>query len=285
MDSLSFIAIANSLAAFVLITEYRVRFRSALLPLLALVCWSGACVAGLEFLTQSALSPKYIPDAKAERIAQLNTAGAFIATGNPQVFEAQPDNFRPVPSIEADVWLLTNPHIRGILPACAREPLHLTPAQNTGGAFVRSGWLLTDADPPTETSWGSDSAQQAAARGTFESRPVSASALPYLEIPVAGDLGEPGLSLELIELNGGKVTEIRPSAPPGGQWVNVRVKAPTGEFKLVARDDSDTKWFAFKEPRELGRWSYWTEKLLAAWAYLLVLGIGGFALNLVRVKR
>jgi hypothetical protein len=64
--------------------------------------------------------------------------------------------------------------------------------------------------------------------------------------------------------------------------VNVQVKAPDGEFKVVARDDSDTKWFAFKEPREMGRWSFWTLRLLAAWKYFVVLGVGGFLLNLAR---
>jgi hypothetical protein len=84
-----------------------------------------------------------------------------------------------------------------------------------------------------------------------------------------------------VELNGGRVTEVRPDAPPGGEWVNVQVKAPAGEFKVVARDDSSTKWFAFKEPREMGRWSFWTLRVLAAWKWFVVLGVVGFLVNVV----
>ncbi len=284
MDSLSFIAIANGLAVYVLLTEYRSRFRFAPLPQLVLAGWTFGCLGGLGFLANRAWL-KYIPDYVAEGEAQLASTRAFIATNDRRAFELQPDDNRLVPNVDADVWLLRHPIIRGMLPAAAREPLHLAPAQITSNAFVQSGWRLATADAPTETSWGSYSAQQAAARGAFESQPVKKSALPYLEIPVAGDLGVEGLSLELVELNGGRVTEVRPDAPPGGQWVNVQVKAPAGEFKVVAHDESDTKWFAFKEPREMGRWSFWTLRLLGCWKYFVVLGVGGFLMNLARTLR
>jgi hypothetical protein len=283
MDSLSFIPIANSLAAYVLLTDYRAKFRSTTRVRAVLALWALVCLAGLGFVTDRAMS-EYLPQLFVNRALQLKTARAFMATNDRRVFEDQPDYDRPVPNVDADVWLLENPFIRNILPACVREPLHVEPASNSGNAFVRNGWSLDTADEPTETSWGSYSAQQAAGRGTFESQPVRKSALPYLEIPVAGDLGGEGLLLELVEINGGRVTEVRPHAQPGGEWVNVQVRAPAGEFKVVARDDSETKWFAFKEPREMGAWSFWTLRLLAGWQYLVVLGVGGFLLNLARMQ-
>ena len=66
----------------------------------------------------------------------------------------------------------------------------------------------------------------------------------------------------MVDLASGKVSEVKPAREPGGQWVNVDVKAPAGKFKLVARDDSSTGWFAFKEPREMGRLSFWAEKIV-----------------------
>jgi hypothetical protein len=281
MDSLSFIAIANGLAAFVLVKDYRARFRFAPLLYAVLACWTLGCLGGLGRLTNRAWTQE-LPDAFAEKTVQTRIARAWVATGDPHVFAAQPADMRLAPLAD---WLMSLPAIRGILPACVREPLPLVPAQITSNAFVRNGWLLATADAFTETSWGSYSAQKVAARGTFESQPVRRSALPYLEIPVAGDLGAEGLSLELVELNSGKITEVRPSAPPGGEWLNVQVKAPVGEFKVVAQDDSDTKWFAFKEPREMGRWSYWTLKFLACWKYFIIFGVGGFLLNLARMKQ
>jgi hypothetical protein len=280
MDSLSFISISGALAAFVLLNDHRPRFPFVPLLYVALACWTLSVLAGLGFLTTRAWS-QALPEMSAEQAVQLKAARAWLATGDPRVFLAQPADQRLAPLAD---WLMNEPHIRGILPACVREPLHLFPAQNSGNAFVRNGWLLATADEPTEKSWGSYSAQQAAARGTFVSQPVPRSTLPYQEIPVAGDLGGEGLSLELVEINGGRVTEVRPAAPPGGAWVNVRIKAPAGEFKVVARDDSDTKWFAFKEPRELGAWSFWTLRLLEAWKYFVVLGLGGFLLNLASTR-
>ena len=69
---------------------------------------------------------------------------------------------------------------------------------------------------------------------------------------------------------------------PQGTWLNVHVRSPAGPFKIVARDESDDGWVAFKEPREMGRLSVWTLALLPAWNNLLVLGVGGFLLNLAR---
>jgi hypothetical protein len=282
MDSLSLIAFANGLAAYVLLTDRRPRRQFAWLFRLALACWVLGCMAGLAYLTDRVWS-QYLPEAVAQKAAQLRTARAFMAANNPGIFEAQPDYDRLVPNVDADVWYLRHPIIRALLPACVRDPLQVVPATNNGSTFVRNGWLLSVADDPTETSWGSWSAQQAAARGTFESQPVRKSRLPYLEISVAGDLGAEGLSLGLVELGSGKVTEIRPATPPGGEWVNVQVKAPAGEFKVVALDDSDTKWFAFKEPREMGRGSFWTLRLLACWKYFIVLGGGVCLLNVARL--
>ena len=281
LDSLSFFAIAGALAIYVLFTEYRPRLRHVAFLRAFVVVWALAGLAGLGYLTQVVVTT-FLPDIAAVQVAQLKTTRAFLATDDPRVFLAASVGARPVPEVEGDVWLFRHPIVRRLLPSGVRVPLRLTPARNDGGAFIPHGWLLNAADDPTEVSWGSWSAQQAAARGIFESQPVKPGALPYLEIPVAGDLGEPGLSLQLVELQTGRVTDVIPHRIPGGEWLNVQVAAPAGEFKLVARDDSDTKWFAFKEPRELGRLSFWNLTFLSAWKYFLVLGLGAFALNLAR---
>jgi hypothetical protein len=281
MDLLSFLVIANALAGFLLLTDYRPGPRPMACLRAALVVWMLGCAGGLAYLT-GRVWLEYLPEAAAQRAAQLETTRAFIATDDPYVFTAKPDYFRPVPNVDADVWLLRNPVIRAILPACARDTLRVVPGQITSNAFISNGRLLSAPDTISQVSWGSWTSQGAAARGTFESLPVKKSALPYLEIPVAGDLGAGGLSLGLVQQNG-NVTVVRPSTPPGGQWVNVDVPAPAGPFKVMAVDDSDTRWFAFKEPRELGRWSYWTVKLLACWDYLVVLGLGMGLLNLARM--
>jgi hypothetical protein len=183
--------------------------------------------------------------------------------------------------VDAVVWLLRHPDVRRILPACVRDSLRIAPAPQTDPIFVPNGWRLNKPDPPTEVSWGSYSQQQGGgSRGRFESLPIRQSTLPYLEIPVAGDLGRPGLSLELADVASGRTFAVTPPAIPGGRWINAYVPAPAGEFKLVAVDDSDTAWFAFKEPREVGRLSYWAMRTAEAWKYFLAAGLALLVFNL-----
>ena len=281
MDSLSFIAIANALAAFVLLTDHRPKLPCMPCLQFVLAAWTLSCLGGLAFLTHRVCT-RTLAEVAAERAAQLESTREFSATDDPHAFSSRPDGDRPVPNLDADLWLLRQPVIRALLPACARDGLRVEPAQITSNAFISNGRFLSAQDSTSQKSWGSWTTQGAAARGTFESLPIRKSALPYLEIPVAGDLGAQGLSLGLVEENG-NVTVVRPSRPPGGEWVNVDVPSPAGPFKVVAVDDSDTRWFAFKEPRELGRWSYWTVKYLACWDYLAVLGLGMGLLNLARM--
>jgi hypothetical protein len=94
-----------------------------------------------------------------------------------------------------------------------------------------------------------------------------------LELSVAGDLGGKNLTLELVDLATGERTPVKPSATPGNKWRDCYVKAPAGAFKIVARDASETGWFAFKAPREVGRLSFWAIRILNAWKYLLLAGL------------
>jgi hypothetical protein len=284
MDFLSFLAIANALGIWLLVEEYGWRKRFPILTGAGAAVWMVGCVAGLGFLTER-VWVQYIPEVDAEQAARLASARAFMATDDPAIFLNEPATNRPVPNPEADLWLFRHPALRPVLPICVREPLRVVPETNGDGAFVPHGWLLSEADAPTERSWGSYSDRKEAARGKFESRPISASRLPFLEIPVAGDLGAPGLSLKLIELNSGNITEVTPPYAPHGTWLNVPVRAPAGPFKLVARDDSDSGWFAFKEPIEMGRLSRWTLRFLSGWECLVVLGGGLCLLNLTRWRR
>ena len=146
--------------------------------------------------------------------------------------------------------------------------------------FVTNGFRLTRREPPTEVSWGSYTSEGPAQTGSFESLPIRKSHLPYLEIPVAGDLGQTNLSLELVDLATGKRIPVKPRTAAGEKWLNCYVKAPAGEFKIVARDVSETAWFAFKAPREVGRLSFWAVRTSEAWCYLLFAGLGFLLLDL-----
>lgn len=284
MDSGCFIMIADCLAIALILTRYRARIRFRFFWHGVFAAWAAGCVYGLVSLNKIVVKD-FFPWWAYHQANRLASARAFMVTDNPDAFKtADPFNI-PEPYTPQLVFLLRLPYIRTNLPACVREPLKVLPAENSGNTFVLNGCQLSTPEAPTEKSWGSFSAQGAQAQGTFESLPIRKSALPYLEIPVAGDLGKPGLSLTLVDAATGKVTAVTPLQAPGGQWLNTYVKAPAGEFKLIARDESDAGWFAFKEPRELGRLSYWTIQILPAWKWFLAAGCALLLWNIFALRR
>ena len=107
---------------------------------------------------------------------------------------------------------------------------------------------------------------------------------PFTEISVAGNLGEAGLELEVVETASGKNTIVTPQVSPGNSWKNVYVKAPQGEFKMVARDKSPTGWFAFKAPREMGWLSYWAMRFLGTANFFFFAGILSFLTALIGAR-
>jgi hypothetical protein len=270
LDSLSFVGISGALAGWVLLNQRRPgpRMFPALAALLA--GWAITGLVGLGVLTHRART-EAIPDNVAEHAAQLKASRAWVATGDARVFLAQPPDMRLQP-IAAK--LMADPHIRAVLPACVREPLAVTEATNIGNVFLRS------ANGKANVTWLSTGGQ-----GTFESKAIAKSSLPYLEIPVRGDLGSEWAPLQLVDLKSGAVTYVVPSPLRGDEWKNVDVKAPSGEFKLVANKGIAGEGYAFQEPRELGRWSFWTMKWLGWWKWILGIGVVGFLLNLLAMVR
>jgi hypothetical protein len=273
MDTSSFLLIANSLSIVLLLTRYRRQLRFAPVWYVAFVIWAVPCVSGLWMLTEFDRKIM-LPVWRIWENSRVATTRAFLATDDGRSFQTESRFAIPYPYVPLLEVLLRTPSIRKILPACVRDPLKVVRRETGDAAFVTNGWALATPDPPAETSWGSCSALGVAARGTFESLPVKRSSLPYLEIAVAGDLGGPGLSLELVDPANGKITAVIPSRVPGRAWLHVRVKAPKGEFKVVARDESESGWFAFKAPREMGRFSYWAMEVISWWRYILAGGVG-----------
>ena len=91
---------------------------------------------------------------------------------------------------------------------------------------------------------------------------------------MAGDLGKPGLALTLVDLGSRKTTAIKPRPAPGDRWQSYQIRAPRGDFKIIARDESDGGWFAFQAPRELGRLSWVAARLASFGGTLFFAGVG-----------
>jgi hypothetical protein len=293
MDGICFIMIANALSLALLATHHkeRVPFGRYFQPCAAL--WILACISGLVLLCGRAWQVD-IPLRAMHQTQQILTMRAYTATGDRKYLKTREKEYlarfappnEPQDHPKALIDMLNLPHIREIMPACARDPLPVRPASVSG--------FFTNVDVPAKpvvpgeiawssysTSTNSSSGAGATAKGRFESQPVRQSKLPFLEFRVAGDLGRPGLFLRLTELKSGKTTEIKPRTPPGGGWQSYQVKAPAGDFKITAGDASSDGWFAFQPPREVGWLSWLSAHFMALGKWVFFAGVavyfGAFA--------
>ena len=278
MDTLCFLFTANVLSITLLIGKYRARLRLPVAWYAAFGVWLVPCIISLWGLQRRGWD-EVIPTWTHYQKVRLETMRNYMATGDESVLAHGDFHNLPWNYVPGFVFLLHTKDVLPILPACARIPLKVTSKDMMPSAFVPGGAKLDQPDPKFEFCLGSYSTNGAAATGTFESAPMTSS-LPYLEIPVAGNLGEPGLTLQLVELDSGKTFDVKPAHEPGGQWINVDVKAPAGKFKLVARDESSSGWFAFRPPREMGRLSFWAQRIVGTARVFFVAGFLSLALAL-----
>jgi len=289
MDSICFLLVANVLSAGLLLGRHLVTSRRMRLWRGAFLLWGAATIAGLGLLTARAWQVD-IRERRLFHTAQMQYARAFMATGDPHVFNGLPLPYLPIfqgdrlapPLRYPAEWIvnyLRNPRVRAMLPSCVRDPLAMLPDAVSG--FATNGPSSARLTIPGEVVWSSDAGRGSSSKGRFESQPMAPGNFPYLEFRVAGDLGTPGLSLSLVELSSGKATPIRPRDVPGRKWVNCRVPVPHGPFKVVAVDESSMGWFAFQAPREVGRLSYLAGQILSLGKYLVFAGLGLFLFNLL----
>jgi hypothetical protein len=284
MDTSSFIMITGCFSLVLLLTRYRQRlwFGTGRLWLwrVGAAGWALVCVAGLWLLCDRALRLD-IPEREFFQRMQLKTTREFLATDDVNVILHKPRNYRLRPdSAQIEAELLRNPIILQILPACVRKPLNVIPDEAATHGFTLHGCMPPARNQPVEPWWGSCAGTGSQAPSVFESKPVQKSSFPFLQFPVAGYLGEPGVSMSITNSPSGKAEAVRPSRLAENRWVDAIVPAPAGEFKITARAESEAKWLAFKEPRELGRLSVWTVRMVAAWKYFVIVGIACLCLSL-----
>jgi hypothetical protein len=289
MDSTCFVMITNALSIVLLLRrlpEAGRRMRS--ISLAGIILWVIACAVGLVLLSLRAWSFD-LPERRFCFRSQLENMRAFIATGDIRVLDHKPkqhlplyegDPLAPQPKHAGEKLLryMDNPWIRPLLPSCVRDPLKVVPESVTG--FVTNGAALIKPRIPGEVYWTSYTAQGVRSAGRFESQPIPRTRFAYLEFRIAGDLGKPGLSLSVLDLSSGKTTEVRPTRPPGNSWQACRVKAPPGDFKLIAADESTNGWFAFQPPRELARLSHAVDQAVCFGIPLFFVGLALYGTGL-----
>jgi hypothetical protein len=284
MDSLCFITVAGALSLALLATRHQdqLPLRRYFWPCAGL--WILASIVGVVLLCDRVWRID-IPLRVMHQRMQLLTTRAYLATGERKYLETREKEYlirwatpnEPPDDAAAAIRMLTRPHIRELLPACARDPLPVLPANVTG--FSTNVPVPARPAVPGEVAWSSyaPSGVGPAGTGHFESQAIPAPKLGWLEFRVAGDLGQPGLSLKLIELKSGRTTQIKPCQPPGASWQSYQVRAPAEEFKLIASDENRAGWFAFQPPREVGGLSWLSARLTESGQWLFFAGLAVYA--------
>jgi len=160
----------------------------------------------------------------------------------------------PIPQRLADI--LAHPKMKSVLPSNLQMP-DLVNAEKNEGIFIQNQTTPIVGKYRNETVWGSAGIY---ATGTFVSEPITVEH-QYLQIPLAGYLGTPGLQLQLL-VEGQPPITITPPKVIGESWSSHYVRTPTQPFRIVATDQNVDSWFAFAMPRGVGVLSFWTMKLL-----------------------
>ena len=211
---------------------------------------------------------------------------AYIATGDFTRFLAdKPLMEIPYPDPARLAGLLDEPGIRSVLPDDVRAPLCCTPVASAAGgdgreAFVPGGMSPdTTGAPAFRAVWGSFAATGAATVGSALLRFKTPVTLPYLKLEFAGDLGDPALRFALWDGQSGQQFRHEPSRPAGEPW-QVEYLATHGHSSGIAVEDhSAVHWFAFSEPVEVGRLSYWTRLVLRCGGVVFVAGCLGLSVS------
>lgn len=258
MDILAAGAIANFLALLMLL-ETRSRYSRAFAGAWTTLVVLGAAWASIAQVRYESGRRPYMDNA-------AMVARAFLATHDAALLRSSPLAPIPHPNPDHIAALLNDPTIQRILPCAIRPPLRLEPA-TSDATFARDALPPQIVNKSHERVWGSYSAEGVRATGSFRSTPVP-SHLPYLELEIAGYLRS-GLSLDVDDVRTGKQHRVIPTQPIDNQWRAAYVAVPQGAHLVTAEDSRDDQWFAFREPRECGRLSYFALRA-ARWGVTLI---------------
>lgn len=243
--------------------------------------WLTAVVFGLFGFSRQGWNDFVSVNIGRQKIQETNVRG-FLETGDSTYLLGKPWGEIPYPSEAVLLDRLSHPAINSIMPVSVRRALPLRFPSPSARADLPPS-LPPAPGPVALSTWSSDGG---GTMRTWISERLPAAALPILRFRVAGDLGAPGHALRLVVKSADAEVPISPESAPGGRWKTVNVFRPRGEWWIEAADGDNRAWFAITAPVELGRLSWFVEKLLKyhgrvifAGALFLVAGSAIMALN------
>ncbi len=270
MDTLTFGTAINGLALGWLFTHPAARRAGRIGHHLLGLTWVLTLALGLQDQLKGTFDIE-LPDAKKYYVKAEGHMLHYLSTNDPAAL-AYPDI--PYPGAGSLIERLEPPRLRAMMPSPIRPPLALAPQATSGSPFLATDLRqaapdavvplgLSPATPPLDYTrfWGSyrPDGPGAAAQGEWKSQPLTLARTDgWLRFETAGQLGEPGVALELRDAaTDALLATIRPSKVPGDNWRTATVRAPRVPFVVVARDHDPARWLAFTGPVEMGPLSYW----------------------------
>lgn len=269
MDVLGLGAVINALGVVALLKSVSWTGKWRIAARVFGAIWIAGLVGGAAELGFQKLSSG--PGKEALLPMEENVRG-YVATHDPKYLTGD----LPYPDAKRLANLLDDPTIRKILPAIVRPVLPLEIRHETGDAFSANGYPAGTANPPYEKIWGSYSQSGSEARGSIESESFRPE-LPYLQFALAGN-PRGATALALRDVRTGKEARVRPHIGIDENWWAGVVRVPSDHLQLIARDEGTEDWIAFREPRELGRLSYYTQQIMSNRQNLFRVGVALLAL-------
>lgn len=183
----------------------------------------------------------------------------------------------PYPNADALIERLSHRCLADRMPVSVRPPLPLRDSATSRDAFQsnhaverllatapRRGLSPNTPALASRPTWGSyASVSGAANEGEWRSEPLTAPLAGWLRFETAGNVGEPGVAIELHDARtDAKLATVVPTKEPHESWRSAYVRAPRRPFVVVARDTDPQRWIAFSAPVEMSNLSYWTWQLM-----------------------
>jgi hypothetical protein len=259
-DMLALGAAANCIAVLWWLARNNLRRPLRLVAAGFAVLWVAALLTGTIKLSWRELGPA----AEKARVARLaeRSARAYVATGDRKVLFTFPPWHLPYPWLEPLAQKLDDPAIRGILPSAVAAPLVLKPEPGSAG-FKRDAI-------PGGLGWPGEQAWRSGPNESFRSEVIHPR-LAYLRFEVYGSLNS-RMSLDLQDEQTGQLKRWARETELGGRFIRY-VAAGDAGVRVIARDQSSDGSFAFADPRETGRFSFYAEVLLGKSRTVLGFGV------------
>lgn len=278
-DIFAFGTLANFFAVLLLLQQHAGPERWRKAAALGATVWITGAALGMAFRSHDGVE---MARGKTDQARELEHAvRTYLATGDPQ--DSPPDR-----SIFSSVWrgrfaeYLNDAQLRSILPASVRPAVTLDaapdPPATASSRSATGSWHLGPAN-----TWDSKPPESG---GVLQSQLI-APTLPVWRFEIDGVLGK-RMSLQIRSETNGQQVRLIPPRRKREMSRTAYIALPPGDVRIVARDENSDGWFAFRGPVEMGRLSFYAERLLRvaplilASGIILLLGIGMYQ-HVVRV--